>query len=323
MSSKQLKRNAARSVLISKLKILVSDPISEEALEMLKRSGINYSYSPEIGADQLLSEIGSYEALIVRSRTKVTKEVITKATKLKVIGRAGVGVDNIDIESAKSAKIKVLNTPDALTNAVAEFTIGLMISLARKMNIADSTMKDGKWNKSKFHGIELKGRTYGTIGIGRIGQRVAELASAFGMKIMANDVIPIPEALVKRLNIQVSTREEIFSNADFVDLHVPLTDETRYMVNYESLKKMKKSAYLINTARGKVVNEADLVRALNEKMISGAALDVFEIEPPTQAELLRNENIILTPHIAGQTQESQFQAGTQIVQQVLNELRAA
>ncbi len=265
MLSKQLKRNAARSVLISKLKILVSDPISEEALEMLKRSGIDYSYSPEISADQLLSEIGGYDALIVRSRTKVTKQVIAKATKLKVIGRAGVGVDNIDIESAKTAKIKVLNTPDALTNAVAEFTIGLMISLARKMNIADSTMKDGKWNKSKFHGIELKDRTYGTIGIGRIGQRVAELASAFGMKIMANDVIPIPEALVKRLNIQVSTREEIFSNADFVDLHVPLTDETRYMVNYESLKKMKKSAYLINTARGKVVNEADLVRALNEK----------------------------------------------------------
>ncbi|MDG6996283.1 MAG: hydroxyacid dehydrogenase [Nitrososphaerota archaeon] len=305
------------------MKILVSDPISEDAIALLKASSVQYAYFPDLNAEQLLKEIGGYDALIVRSRTKVTKDVISRASNLKVIGRAGVGVDNIDSEAARAKQIKVLNTPDALTNAVAEFTIGLMISLARKVNVADATMKSGKWNKSLFHGLELKGRIYGTIGIGRIGQRVAELATAFGMKVMANDVIPIPEALVKRLEIRVSTQEEIFKTADFVDLHVPLTEQTKYLVNYETLKKMKKSAYLINTARGKVVNEADLVRALNEKLIAGAALDVFEVEPPTQAELLKNENVILTPHIAGQTVESQLQAGTQIVQQVLDSLGVA
>lgn len=309
--------------MIPKLKILVSDPISEEALDILKNSKVQCSYLPELSADQLLNEIGSYDALIVRSRTKVTKSVIDRATNLKVIGRAGVGVDNIDSDYAKARQIKILNTPDALTNAVAEFTIGLMISLARKINVADATTKSGKWNKSQFHGIELKGRTYGTIGMGRIGQKVAELAYAFGMKILANDVIPIPEAVLDKFNIQVSTRDEIFARSDFVDLHVPLTEQTRYLVNYDALKKMKKSAYLINTARGKVVNEKDLARALNEKLIAGAALDVFEFEPPTQLDILSNENFIMTPHIAGQTTESQFQAGTQIAKQVLDALLPA
>ena len=301
----------------------MSDPISEEALDILKNSKVQCSYLPELSADQLLNEIGSYDALIVRSRTKVTKSVIDRATNLKVIGRAGVGVDNIDSDYAKARQIKILNTPDALTNAVAEFTIGLMISLARKINVADATTKSGKWNKSQFHGIELKGRTYGTIGMGRIGQKVAELAYAFGMKILANDVIPIPEAVLDKFNIQVSTRDEIFTRSDFVDLHVPLTEQTRYLVNYDALKKMKKSAYLINTARGKVVNEKDLARALNEKLIAGAALDVFEFEPPTQLDILSNENFIMTPHIAGQTTESQFQAGTQIAKQVLDALLPA
>jgi D-3-phosphoglycerate dehydrogenase / 2-oxoglutarate reductase len=305
------------------LKILVSDPISEEALSILQRSNVEYSYLPEITPDQLLNEIGKYSAIIVRSRTKVTKEMIVKADQLKVIGRAGVGVDNIDSEAAKSRGIKVLNTPDALTNAVAEFTIALMLSLSRRLIAADESMHEGKWLKNQFHGTELKGKTYGTIGIGRIGQKVAELAHSFGMKIMANDVIPIPEALITRLDVKISTQEEMFSNADFVDLHVPLTEETKYLVNYEKIKKMKRTAFLINTSRGKVVNENDLVKALNEKLIAGAALDVFEIEPPNQSELLKMDKVILTPHIAGQTAEAQLLAGVQIVENVLKELVAA
>lgn len=305
------------------MKILVSDPISEDALSILKRAGVTFTYSPEISAEQLSGQISGYDALIVRSRTKVTKDLLASATNLKVIGRAGVGVDNIDSEAAKARSIAVLNTPDALTNAVAEFTIGLMLTLSRRINSADSSMRAGKWAKSQFHGIELKGRIYGTIGIGRIGQRVAELAHSFGMKIIANDVIPIPDALVKRLEIRVSTQDEVFRSADYVDLHVPLTDETKYLVNYAKLTMMKKTSYLINTSRGKVVNEGDLLKALNEKVIAGAALDVFEYEPPTQQELLKNEAIVLTPHIAGQTAESQFQAGTQIVQQVLKTLGLA
>ena len=302
------------------MKILVSDPISEDGLALLKQSKVEFQYRPDISPQDLLASIGSYDALIVRSRTKVTKEVLDHASKLRVIGRAGVGVDNIDSVAAKAKGVNVLNTPDALTNAVAEFTIGIMIDLSRKIVKADVGMKDGKWDKSKIHGVELKGRTYGTIGIGRIGQRVSEIAYAFGMKIMANEVIPVPEQLVSRLGIKVVTQEEVFRNSDFVDLHVPLTPETQNLVNYEKIKMMKQTSFLINTSRGKVVNEADLLKALKEKVIAGAALDVFEVEPPTQMELLKHENMIATPHIAGQTAESQTKAGTQIVEQVLRAL---
>lgn len=302
------------------MKILVSDSISDDAISLLRKSNVEFQYSPEITPQELLVAIGAYDALIVRSRTKVTKEVIAKAQSLKVIGRAGVGVDNIDSEATSKAGVKILNTPDALTNAVAEFTMGLMIDLSRRIPSADGSMKQGKWDKSKIHGVELKGRIYGTIGIGRIGQRVAELASAFGMSIIANDVIPIPEQLVKRLGIKVATQEEIFKNADYVDLHVPLTTETRNMVNYSKLKLMKPAAFLINTSRGGVVSEPDLLRALDEKIIAGAALDVFEIEPLDKLELVRHQNLIATPHIAGQTAEAQTKAGTQIVELVLKAL---
>ena len=302
------------------MNILISDPISEQGLVLLKQRGVEHSYSPEISAEELGAVIGSYDALIVRSRTKVTKELLAKADHLKVIGRAGVGVDNIDMDAAKVKGVKVLNTPDALTNAVAEFTIGLMVDLARKILRADASMREGRWEKSKIHGLELRDRTYGTIGIGRIGQRVAEIAHAFGMKIIANDVIPIPEELNSRLGINVSSQDEVFRNADFVDIHVPLTPETQGLVNHAKLKTMIPTAFLINTSRGQVVNGADLLRALNEKLISGAALDVFEIEPPTLQELVRHENLISTPHIAGQTVESLLKAGKQIVELVLKAL---
>lgn len=301
-------------------KILIADAISDTAIELMKNSGVEYVYLPEISASELFQTIDDFDAVIVRSRTKLSREIIEKARTLKVIGRAGVGVDNIDIAAAKGRGIKVVNTPDALTNAVAEFTLGLMLSLARLIPKADSLLKSGKWAKSSIHGTELKGKVYGTIGIGRIGARVAELSYAFGMKIMANDVIPIPEVLIKKLNIEVSTQEKIFSDADYVDLHVPLTEETRHLVNYEKLSRMKKGSFLINTARGKIVNETDLLRALKEDKIAGAALDVFEIEPPTLEELLRESKLIITPHIAGQTVESQDEAGRLVVKQVLSTL---
>jgi D-3-phosphoglycerate dehydrogenase len=302
------------------LRIIVSDPISEKGLEILGSSGIAFDYLPEIPPQDLLKVIEKYDAIIVRSRTKVTRGLIERAPGLKVIGRAGVGVDNIDSNAAVARKIIVLNTPNALTNAVVEFTIGLMLSLSRRIPSATQSMKEGKWEKSRFKGSELKGKTYGTIGIGRIGQRVAEIAHFMGMPIMANDVIPIPDRLVKDLEIKVSSQTEIFKGADFLDLHVPLTPETENLVNYPKFQLMKKTAYLINTSRGKVVNEADLLRALDEKLIAGAALDVFEIEPPQIAQLLTRENFLPTPHIAGQTDEAQDAAGTQIVELVLKAL---
>jgi D-3-phosphoglycerate dehydrogenase len=302
-------------------KILVSDSISGVALDLLNQSGANYSYKPEIEPQELLRIIPEYDALIVRSRTKVNKDVIQRGSKLRVIGRAGVGLDNIDVESAEQNSIKVVNTPDALTNSVAEFTIALMLCLARKITFADSSIRQGRWIKNELAGTELKGKTYGTIGIGRIGARVSELAYALGMRIMANDIIPIPQSLVENLEIKVSNQDEIFANADFVDLHVPLTNETTYLVDYTKLSLMKKSAFLINTSRGKVLSEKDLIRALGEGKIAGAALDVFESEPLAQTELQRNDKVILTPHIAGQTEESQIEAGRLVVELVLQNLK--
>jgi D-3-phosphoglycerate dehydrogenase len=301
-------------------RILVSDSISNSGLDLLNNSGVEYSYEPDISAADLLKTIGNFEGLIVRSRTKVTRDVIERGSKLKVIGRAGVGLDNIDVSAAKEGGVQVFNTPFALTNAVAEFTLGLMIDLARSIPRADSSLKQGKWIKNSVMGQELKGKTYGTIGIGRIGARVAELAHAFGMQIMANDVIPIPQALLDDFDIKVSSADEIFEQADFVDLHVPLTKETTYLVNYEKMSKMKPTSFLINTSRGKVVNEDDLLRALKEGKISGAALDVFETEPLAQSALQSSEKVILTPHIAGQTEEAQNDAGRLVVEQVLKSL---
>jgi D-3-phosphoglycerate dehydrogenase len=299
------------------LRVIVADPISEKGIEILRSSGIPFDYSPEISGQDLSNVIQDYDALIVRSRTKVTKEMIQRGTTLKVIGRAGVGIDNIDAREAAARHIVVLNTPNALTNAVAEFTIGLMLSMARKIPPAAQSMKSGQWEKSKFRGSELRGKIYGTIGIGRIGQRVAEIAHFMGMKILANDVIPVPVELVRNLEIKVATQAEIFADSDFIDLHVPLTPETENLVNYLKIKLMKRTAFLINTSRGKVVNETDLLRALDEKLIAGAALDVFDTEPPTLRQLILQENLIATPHIAGQTEEAQAAAGTEIVELVL------
>ena len=302
------------------MRVLIADRISEEALQLFRSARIDYEFKPDITAGDLISEIANYDALIVRSRTKVTREVIESASKLKVIGRAGVGVDNIDVAAAKTRNIPVLNTPNALTNAVAEFTLGLMLSLARKIPAADSSMKKGNWEKGKFVGTELKGKTYGTIGIGKIGQRVADLSYAFGMNIIANDVIPVPEDLVKRLDIRVSSQEEVFAQADFVDLHVPLTPETENLANYAKFRTMKKTAFIINSSRGKVVSEKDLLKVLDEKLIAGAALDVFEYEPPMSLELINRENVVATPHIAGQTVEAQNAAGAEVVQMVIKAL---
>jgi D-3-phosphoglycerate dehydrogenase / 2-oxoglutarate reductase len=238
-----------------------------------------------------------------------------------VVGRAGVGVDNIDMATAKERNVAVLNTPGALTNAVAEFTLDLMLSLARKLTAADASMKRQEWEKAKFLGTELNGKTYGAIGIGKIGQRVAELAHAFGMNIVANDVIPIPQDLITKFGIRVATQDEVFSMSDFVDLHVPLTPETENLADYSKFKIMKKSAFLINTSRGKVVNEKDLARALDEKLLAGAALDVFENEPPLSSELVGRENVIATPHIAGQTTEAQKESGIEIVKLVMKALK--
>ncbi len=300
------------------MKILVCDQISQDGIDLLRSSKAEFEYVPEISHDELAVKISDFEAIIVRSRTRVTKDVLLRANRLRIVARAGVGVDNIDVEFAKERGIEVVNTPDALTNAVAEFTIGLMIDLSRSITNAATTLRNMEWKKAQFVGSELQGKVYGAIGVGRIGRRVIELAHAFGMKIIAHDIVEIPKEFTSSYEVEMTNQDEVFRRADFLDLHVPLTNETRHLVNREKIEMMKQSAFLVNTSRGQVIDEQAVLVALEKERIAGAALDVFETEPPTRESLLQNKRVIPTPHIAGQTLEAQSKAAISAVRQVLD-----
>jgi len=301
------------------LRVLVCDPVSTRCLEVLKDAGLEVSYQPKISAEDLIKQIPEYDAVIVRSRTKITSSVIEAGKKLRVIGRAGAGLDNIDTKAALARNIIVVNTPESSTQAVAELTIGLMLSLARKIPLGDRGIKEGRWLKSEMMGIELKGKTLGIIGLGRIGRRVGAIAKAFGMKILVYDKRKLPEKLIKLLSAEVVDIDTLLSKSDFVTLHVPLTPETRHMISRERLAKMKKGAYLINTSRGEVVDEEALYEALKEGWLAGAALDVFKQEPPT-SEVVKLPNVICTPHIGAQTVEAQEAAGERVAEKVIKAL---
>jgi D-3-phosphoglycerate dehydrogenase len=264
-------------------------------------------YKPGISREELLNTVGDYDALVVRSRTKVDKEVLDHAVRLKLVARPGTGLDNVDVEYAKAKGVQVVNSPESLVEAVAEHVTLLMLALSRKLVVADQSMKQGKWEKNSLMGRELKGKVLGIVGLGRIGRRIGEIARTLGMSVMMYDVITIPPDVIEKLQCKVVGLDELFSAADFITLHVPMTEDTRHMVNEKRLASMKKTAFLINTSRGGVVEEAALVAALKEGRIAGAALDVFETEPPTGA-ILAAPNLVLTPHIGGQTEEAQVSA---------------
>ncbi|MEM3438015.1 MAG: D-2-hydroxyacid dehydrogenase [Nitrososphaerales archaeon] len=303
----------------AKYKVLICDSFAENGIKRLS-SRFDVTYLPKITSQELLNKIHDYDVVIVRGRTKITKDVIEKGEKLKVIGRAGIGLDNIDLEAAESKGIKVFNTPESSTNAVAELTIGLMIDLARGISKGDFGMKQGNWLKDELMGFELRGKTLGIIGMGRIGTQVARLAKAFGMKILVNDIIKLDEGILNEVGAKLVSLDELLSSSDFVSLHVTLTNETYHMINEEKLSKMKKNAYLINTSRGSVIDEKALLNALKEGLIKGAALDVFEIEPPVSNELIKLHNIITTPHIGAQTKEAQELAATLLVDKIIEAL---
>ena len=304
------------------MKVLVCDPIHDEGLNILRKGGLEVDYVPQITREELLQVVDRYDAIIVRSRTKVDVEVLRRAVRLKVIGRAGVGVDNIDVEEAKKRGIKVLRTPEGPSVSVAELTVALMLCLARMVPYADRAMKDGKWVKRELMGVELRGKRLGIIGFGRIGYEVAKRAKAFEMEVLVYDVIL--DKLMDRVR-EVGARglsfEELLLESDFVSIHVPLTPQTRHMIGKEELKAMKPTAYLINTSRGGVVDEEALLRALKEGWIAGAALDVYEVEPPTNMELIRLPNVVCTPHIGAQTVEAQRRNSVLIANKLLNALK--
>lgn len=299
------------------IRVLICDSIHEEAIKRLKTLRIEVGYKPDISYEKLLDKVETCDALIVRGRTKVTSEVIRRGSSLKLIVRAGVGLDNIDVDAARIRGVKVVNTPEAPTNAVAELALGLMISLARKISFCDSQMKTGKWVKRMAMGFEISGKNLGLLGFGRIGRCLAEKALCLGMKVIAYDIIGIPEEYLKKGVIKANEVEEVFEKSDFISIHVPLTSKTYHMVDEKLISRMKKTAYLINTSRGAVVDSKALKKALKQGLIAGAALDVFEVEPPGKDELVLMENVIVTPHIGAQTLEAQKLAAIMAANRVI------
>ena len=300
-------------------RILVCDKISDEGVKLLSmEQDFEVDVKTGLKEDELVSIVGDYDAMIVRSATKVTRRVIEAGKKLKVIGRAGTGVDNIDVEAATEKGIVVMNTPGANTIAAAEHAIAMLMSLARKIPQANASMKQGKWEKKKFMGVEVRNKVLGIIGIGRIGSYVAKMAQGLNMEVIAYDPY-ISEDAATSMGIRLVSLDELLETADFVSIHTPLTSETKYMIDKEKLLKMKKNAFLINCARGGIVKEEDLYEVLASGHLAGAALDVFEEEPISPDNpLLKLDNVICTPHIGASTKEAQEVVAIAIAQQIID-----
>lgn len=287
------------------VRLLVCDHVEVEKLSL--GPGIAVDYRPAITKEELLGVAGEYEAFIVRSRTKIDREVLDRASKLRLVARPGTGLDNIDVEYAKARGVAVVNSPESLVEGVSEHVILLILALSRKLIPADLSTKSGKWEKNSLMGKELRGKVLGIVGLGRIGKRIAEIAKTLGMSVLFYDVIAIPPEVVAALGARVVALDELFAVADCVTLHVPMTPQTAHMVDAARLAQMKPTAFLVNTSRGGVIDEEALASALRERRIGGAALDVFEKEPPS-GSILSAPNTILTPHIGGQTEEAQENA---------------
>lgn len=296
-------------------RIIITDGLDESGQAIL-RSAARVDDRSGISAEELLEVIGEYEVLIVRSRTKVNAAVFEAGKCLKVIGRAGVGVDNIDLPSAAARKVTVVNAPVSTSLAVAELTLGLMLSLARLIPKADAGMKSGLWMKKELMGIELNGKTLGILGVGNIGANVARLAAAVGMKVLGYDPL-VPEEQVRARGAEPVALEELYARSDFISLHLPLGPDTRGMINGQTFGLMKRGVRLICAARGGVIDETALLGALESGQVAGAALDVFAKEPPGLTALVAHPNVIATPHIGAQTEEAQQRAAVDIANEVL------
>jgi len=295
-------------------KVLIADQINEKGIKELGDIAevvTNFTISKE----ELIDVIKDFDAIIVRSRTKVTREVIEASNKLKIIARAGVGVDNVDVQAATERGVMVINAPESTSITVAEHTMGLILALSRKIAIADSSVKNGKWEKSKFMGIELNGKILGVIGMGRIGSQVVTRSKAFGMETIVYDPY-ITEKTASELGVTVVDFETLIKKSDVMTIHVPLTSETKYLIGKEQLEMMKENAFLVNCARGGIIKECDLYEALSTGKIRGAGLDVFENEPPENSPLLELDNVVLTPHIAASTSEAQRDAAIIVANEI-------
>jgi D-3-phosphoglycerate dehydrogenase len=298
------------------MKILIADSVSERAVDILReQESWDVVFLPKKAGANVAEEIVDADALVVRSATKVTSQLLAKAQRLRVIGRAGTGVDNVDLDAATQKGVVVMNTPGGNAVSVAEHTMALLLALARRIPQADASMKQGRWEKKKLEGMELRGKTLGLIGLGQIGSDVARLAKAFEMHVVAYDPY-VSSLLAGELEVKLASLEEVLNSADFVSLHASATPETRHLLSARTLALAQPGVRIVNCARGDLVNEADLLSALECGLVAGAALDVFEAEPPKDSKLVGHANVIATPHIAGSTEEAQEIVGIRIAEQV-------
>ena len=302
------------------MKILISDKMSNKVEDVLKSKSIDYDIKTGLESNELKSIIDDYDGILIRSATKLTSDILENCSNLKVIGRAGVGVDNVDLDVATKNKILVMNTPLGNLEATAELTVGLMFSLFRHIHLANSSTHQGKWEKSKFMGTELKGKTLGIVGFGNIGQRVAEICHVIGMRILTNSKSASDDVL-KSLSAKKVSTEELLSSSDVLSLHTKLNEQTSNMLNKETIATMKKSSVIINCARGGLINESDLKEALNNDVIAGAAIDVYETEPATENVMFGAKNLLLTPHLGASSKEAQSNVAIDVANQVADFLK--
>ncbi|QIW24135.1 3-phosphoglycerate dehydrogenase [Sulfolobus sp. S-194] len=303
------------------VKALITDPIDEILIKTLREKGIQVDYMPEISKDELLNIIGNYDIIVVRSRTKVTKDVIEKGKKLKIIARAGIGLDNIDIEEAERRNIKVVYAPGASTDSAVELTIGLMIAAARKMYTSMALAKSGIFKK--IEGLELAGKTIGIVGFGRIGTKVGIIASAMGMKVLAYDILDIREK-AEKINAKAVSLEELLKNSDVITLHVTVSKNAKPIIDYPQFELMKDNVIIVNTSRAVAVNGKALLDYIKKGKVYAYATDVFWNEPPKEEwelELLKHEKVIVTTHIGAQTKEAQKRVAEMTTQNLLNAMK--
>jgi len=301
--------------------VLICDEVAPVLNKILKENGLKITYEPQITPDQIKERIGEFNIIIVRSRTKLTKELIEKADNCKIIARVGVGLDNIDEDTAKAKNIRVINAVEGAMTAVAELVLGLMFALARQIPRGDSGIRNGEWLKKELKGTELKGKYLGLIGCGNIGKRLGRLAKGLNMNIIGYDVIPIDPEFTKEVALMKTDLDTLLQSSDYVSIHVPLLDSTYHLIDSKKLSIMKKTAKIINTSRGGVIDEDALFDALKNENLGGAALDVFEKEPATGNKLATLPNVILTPHIGAQTKEAQSLAANVIAEKIIQILR--
>ncbi|HHY05869.1 MAG TPA: phosphoglycerate dehydrogenase, partial [Clostridia bacterium] len=299
------------------MKILICDKVSEKGIEILQQDPENeVDVKLKLSEDEICEIIPQYHAVVVRSQTKITEKILEEAKQLKVVGRAGVGIDNIDVETATLKGIVVVNTPDGNTISAAEHTMAMMLALARHIPQADQSLREGKWNRSQFVGVELRNKTLGVIGFGKIGSEVGKRSQAFGMKILVYDPY-VNQEVAERAGVKAVSLDTLLQESDFITVHMPLTSETKHLLCAQQFAKMKEGVRILNVARGGIIDEAALYEAIMNKKVAGAALDVYEKEPQTESPLFALPEVIVTPHLGASTAEAQVNVAIDVAREIL------